>query len=78
MYTNGMGFCALERVKGIHHTTIIHWLKQLGSQLCAPPELDIILAVTELDELETFLGKKKIRSGSGQRLTTFQSAFWLE
>jgi transposase-like protein len=30
MYVNGMGFCAIERVKGVHHTTIIYWVKQLG------------------------------------------------
>lgn len=64
MYTNGMGFRAIERVKGVHHTTIIHWLKQLGPQLSDAPELDIIPEVTELDELETFVGKKK-KSGLG-------------
>jgi transposase-like protein len=30
MYVNGMGFRAIERVKGIHHTTIIHWVKIVG------------------------------------------------
>ena len=27
---NGMGFRAIERVKGVHHTTVIYWLKQVG------------------------------------------------
>lgn len=30
MYLNGMGFRAIERVKGVHHTTVIYWVKQLG------------------------------------------------
>ena len=28
MYVNGMGFRAIERVKGVHHTTIITWVKK--------------------------------------------------
>lgn len=39
MYVNGMGFRGIERVKGVHHTTVISWVKQLGLQLPdAPPE----------------------------------------
>ena len=30
MYVNGMGFRLIETVKEIHHTTIIHWVKQVG------------------------------------------------
>ena len=42
MYVNGMGFRAIERVKGVHHTTIILWVKQVGGQLPAAyaPETD--------------------------------------
>jgi len=59
MYTNGMGFRAIERVLGVHHTTIIHWVKQLGQQLPDAPSVAEIPEVTELDELETFVGSKK-------------------
>ena len=30
MYVNGMGFRAIERVKGVHHTTVINWVKDVG------------------------------------------------
>jgi transposase-like protein len=33
MYVNGMGFRAIERVKGIHNTTIMDWVKQVGELL---------------------------------------------
>ena len=33
MYVNGMGFRGIERVKGVHHTTIITWVKQVGELL---------------------------------------------
>ena len=37
LYLNGMGFRAIERVKHVHHTTIIYWVKQLGSRLPDTP-----------------------------------------
>lgn len=33
MYVNGMGFRGIERVTGIHHTTVIRWVKLVGEQL---------------------------------------------
>jgi transposase-like protein len=33
MYTNGIGFRGIERVKGVHHTTVIYWVKQVGENL---------------------------------------------
>ncbi|NER85156.1 MAG: IS1 family transposase [Leptolyngbya sp. SIO1D8] len=35
MYVNGMGFRGIERVTGVHHTTVITWVKQIGSLLRA-------------------------------------------
>jgi hypothetical protein len=66
MYTNGMGFRAIERVKGVHHTTVIHWLKQVGKHLPVAYAPEAVPDVGELDELETFVGSKKTKSGSGQ------------
>jgi len=31
LYVNGMGFREIERVKKVHHTTVIHWVKQTGT-----------------------------------------------
>jgi insertion element IS1 protein InsB len=59
MYVNGMGFRAIERVKNVHHTTIINWVKEAGKLLpdCYDPETNP--GVGELDELQTFVGSKK-------------------
>lgn len=70
MYVNGMGFRAIQRVKGVHHTTLITWVKQVGEMLPDAYDPEQIPEVGELDELETFVGSKKTRSGSGQQLTT--------
>ena len=59
MYVNGTGFRASERVKNVHHTTIINWVKQVGKLLPNYYDPDPIPEVGELDELETFVGSKK-------------------
>jgi hypothetical protein len=61
-----MGFRAIERVKGVHHTTIIKWVKQVGELLPDAYNPTVIPQVCELDELKTFVGLKKTKSGSGQ------------
>ena len=55
----------------MHHTTIIYWLKQVGEHLPDAYEPETVPEVGELYELETFVGSKKTKSGSGQLLTTF-------
>ena len=67
MYVNGMGFRAIERVKGVHHTTVINWVKQIGELLPDAYEPEVIPQVGELDELETFIGAKKTKFGCGRQ-----------
>ncbi|GAA6620840.1 hypothetical protein NUACC26_066580 [Scytonema sp. NUACC26] len=62
-----MGFRAIQRDKGVHHTTVINWVKQVGQQLPNAPSASDIPEVGELDELETFVGSKKTKFGCGQR-----------
>jgi transposase-like protein len=70
MYVNGMGFRGIERVTGVHHTTVITWVRQVGELLPNAYDPQTIPQVGELDELETFVGSKKTKSGSGQLLAT--------
>jgi transposase-like protein len=75
MYTNGLGFRAIERVKGVHHTTVIAWVKQVSERLPDAYAPATTLEVGELDELETFVGSKKTTFGCGQPLTTSEWGF---
>jgi hypothetical protein len=59
MYVNGLGFRAIERVKNVHHTTIMNWVKQVVELLPDYYDPQTIPDVGELDELETFVGSKK-------------------
>lgn len=74
-YVNGLGFRAIERLKGVHHTTIINWVKSAGKLLPNACDPEPIPEVGELDELETFVGSKKTKSGCGQPLTTLEKEF---
>lgn len=75
MHVNGMGFRGIERVSGVHHTTVLYWLKQVGGQLPDRYDPETMPEVGELDELETFVGSKKTKSGSGQPSTTSSKGF---
>ena len=59
MYLNGMGFRAIARVTNIDHTTIINWVKQSTETLSDEPLDSEIPEITEIDELQTFVGNKK-------------------
>ncbi|WP_231932911.1 IS1 family transposase [Geminocystis sp. NIES-3708] len=59
MYVNGMGFRAIGRIKQVHHTTIISWVKAVGQILPQSYHPETRPEVGELDELQTFVGSKK-------------------
>ena len=59
MYLNGMGLRAIERVSEIHHTTIMHWVRESASTITNAPQVEEIPEITELDELQTFVGSKQ-------------------
>ena len=48
MYLNGMGLRGIERVTEIHHTTVMHWLREAGHQLPDAPESEEIPALNRL------------------------------
>ena len=58
MYLNGMGFRAIARVTDIDHTTIINWVEKAGESLSDEPQDEEIPEITEIDELQTFVGNK--------------------
>ncbi len=63
LYLNGMGFRAIERVTGVNHNTVINLVKQANQVL--PDEDYEIPETSQVDELQTFVGSKKSKSGFG-------------
>jgi len=60
MYCNGMGFRQIERCTDVCHNTVINWVKKSAKALSKQPPIETIPEVGELDELQTFVGKKKL------------------
>ena len=58
MYLNGMGFRAIARVTDIDHAIIINWVKE-RKRLSDEPQGEELPEITEIDELQTFVGCKK-------------------
>ena len=54
-----MGFRAIARVTEIDHTTIMRWVEETGESLPDEPQDSEIPEITEIDELQTFVGSKK-------------------
>jgi hypothetical protein len=59
MYLNGMGFRAIARVTAIDPTTIINWVRERGETLPDEIKEEEIPEITEIDELQTFVGSPK-------------------
>ena len=54
-----MGLRGIERVTDIHHTTVMHWIREAAATLLNAPEVEEIPQTAELDELQTFVGSKQ-------------------
>ena len=61
LYVDGTNLRRTARQVGVHHTTIMRWVKEYASQLPAAPQPKKV-KTAELDELFTFIGKKKTKS----------------
>ncbi len=65
MYVNGNGFRGIERITKVNHNTVIRWVRQVGIELSNDKKTYSIPDVVQLDELQTFIGKKAVRPRSG-------------
>ena len=59
MYVTGNGFRAIERPTGVNHNTVINWVKKAAIPRTDAPDYSEIPEIAQINELPTFLGKKK-------------------
>jgi transposase-like protein len=64
MYLEGLGFRSIGRLLEVSHVSVIQWIKKYGSQLEELQNKNSV-HVLELDEMHTYVGKKKMSSGFG-------------
>ena len=77
MYVNGMGLRAISRVVETTHTSIITWIKQIAAKLPDTYTPEQLPQVGELDELETFVGRKKSKVWIWTAVDHFQPGTWV-
>jgi len=65
LYLEGNGFRRLERLTGVCHNTVINWVKAAANNLPYEPDYQEIPEVSQVDELQTYVGKKNRKSRSG-------------
>jgi len=64
MYLEGLGFRAIGRLLNVSHTAVFGWVKKAGENVALPVP-DAPVEVVELDEMHTFVGRKKTTTGFG-------------
>jgi transposase-like protein len=64
LYSDGLNYRRIGRVLGVDHVTVMLWVKAHVDQLPELPPQPNDVGVIELDELFTFVGKKKTKSTS--------------
>ncbi len=58
MYLEGMGFRAIARQLKVSHVSVYRWIQAFGQQ-AAPLQSEQTIDIVEMDELHTYIGKKK-------------------
>ena len=61
LYVDGTNLRRTARQVGVHHTTIMRWVKEYVQRLPEAPQPKKV-KTAEMDELFTFIGSKKTKS----------------
>jgi len=75
MYLEGLGFRAIGRILKVSHTAVYYWIKQAGKALELPVGEETV-DVVEVDELHTYVNKKKLPMDLDSR-ESFKETFYI-
>ncbi len=59
LYSDGMNFRRIARHLGVNQQTVVNWVNAYSARLPSQPPQPKDVGVVELDELYSFVGKKK-------------------
>ncbi len=75
LYVDGMNLRRTARHVGVHHTTIMRWVKEYVHQLPKAPQPKQV-KTAEMDELFSFIGKKKNKIYLITMMIGKRAVFW--
>jgi len=64
MYLEGLGFRSIGRLLKVSHVSVINWIKLYGQTIKAIRN-DKPVEIAEMDEIHTYVGRKKTINGFG-------------
>jgi len=76
MYLEGLGFRSIGRILQISYGTVYQWIKKWGKNMTLPKRKEEI-EVVELDEMHTYVGRKKTTNGYGLLLIDMENGLSL-
>jgi len=78
LYLEGLGIRAIGRVLNINFVTVYYWIKKFGESMEFPDSSDSSDSpeVVELDEIHSYVGRKKTTAGAGSPLTEKEKNSW--
>jgi transposase-like protein len=75
LYLEGLGFRAISRILKVSHVAVFKWIRSFGEQVISLRSQEPA-RVIEIDELHTYIGKKKELAGFGLRSTAASEEPW--
>ncbi len=64
MYLEGLGFHSISRLLNVSHVAVQKWIKAFGKEI-ENYKNDLPVKIVEMDELHTYIGRKKTTVGFG-------------
>ncbi len=65
LYLEGLGFRSIGRLLGVSNVSILKWIRHFGNELEELKKSENPPEIVEIDEMHTYVGKKKITTGFG-------------
>ena len=59
LYLEGLGFRSIGRILNVSHVTVLNWIRSFGEQVAELKSSEPVI-YAEMDEMHTFVGKKKL------------------
>jgi transposase-like protein len=77
MYLEGLGFRAIGRLLRISYGTAYQWIRNWENQVALPKRNEPI-EIVELDEMHTYVGRKKTTAGYGRLLSGVEALLLID
>ena len=65
LYLEGLGFRSIGRILGVSNVSVLNWIRDFGEKIQELNSDSQEIEIVEVDEMHTYIGKKKTTIGFG-------------